>query len=190
MPKQSYWVCKKHRINFVRFLKAGASMLWPILLKGELIMPQSLLRTIHSLAKYEHFKKCFVYDENGEEYEIPPLTTFLSVWNSIALSEKACNLVLAADRLIGYLLSYREEISIGQRYFQPTFSHPRNIAVYFQWDKQNKNSFCAGCYHKDCTLSRFSSQCPRFRIAWAVEHVVGCTNRLIRLANRKEARTC
>ena len=92
----------------------------------------SLLRTIYSLANYEHFKKCY----DGEE--IPLLTSFLSVWNSLVLSEKACNLVLAADRLIGYLLCYGGEIAIGQRYFQPTFYRPQKIAVYFKWDTGTK----------------------------------------------------
>ena len=141
----------------------------------------SLLRTIHSLAKYEHFKKCY-----DGEYEIPPLTNFLSVWNSLALSEKACNLVLAADRLIGYLLCYKEEVAIGERYFQPTFYRPQKLAVYFEWDDRNRNSFCAGCYRTDCRLSRFSSRGPRFRLAWAVEHIIACTNKLISLTERRK----
>ena len=138
----------------------------------------SLLRTIHSLAKYEHFKKC----HDGEE--LPLLTSFLSVWNSLALSEKACNLVLAADRLIGYLLCYGGEIAIGQRYFQPTFYRPQKIAVYFKWDDRNKGAFCAGCQREECGRSRFSSWCPRFRIAWAIEHVTDCTNKLVSFVER------
>ena len=138
----------------------------------------SLLRTIYSLAKYEHFKKYY----DGEE--IPLLTTFLSVWNSLVLSEKACNLVLAADRLIGYLLCYGGEIAIGQRYFQPTFYRPQKIAVYFKWDDRNKGAFCAGCQREECGRSRFSSWCPRFRIAWAIEHVTDCTNKLVSFVER------
>lgn len=143
----------------------------------------SLLRTIHSLAKYEHFKKCF--DEDGEA--IPLLTYFLSVWNSLELSEKACELVLAADRLIGYLLSYREEITIGQRYFQPVF-YPRRkkVFVWFSWDSQNREKFCNGCNEEGCPHERFSSGCPRFRIAWAVEHITAATNRLVSLAERRQ----
>ena len=143
-------------------------------------MSRSLVRTIHSLAKYEHFKKC-----RDGEYEIPPLTSFLTVWNSLALSEKACNLVLAADRLIGYLLSYREEISIGQRYFQPTFYRPQKIAVYFKWDDRNRNSFCTGCQREECGRIRFRSWCPRFRIAWAIEHITACTNKLVNFTERR-----
>ena len=140
----------------------------------------SLLRTIHALAKYEHFKK--YKDEEG--IEAPLLTEFLLVWNSLALSEKACNLVLAADKLIGYLLSYKEEVAIGERYFQPTFYRPQKIAVYFKWDGRNRETFCAGCCPEDCLLSRFSSRCPRFRIAWAIEHVTACTNKLVSLTER------
>ena len=149
-------------------------------------MPSSLLRTIHSLAKYEHFKKCKVCDE-GEEYELPLLTYFLSVWNSLELSEKACELVLAADRLIGYLLSYREEITIGHRYFQPVF-YPRRkkVFVWFSWDSQNREKFCNGCSEEACPHERFSSGCPRFRIAWAIEHITAATNRLVSLAERRQ----
>lgn len=150
-------------------------------------MPRSLVRTVYSLAKYEHYKKRKYYSEDGEEHEAPLLTNFLDICGSLALSEKSCDLILAADRLIGNLFSYRDEISLGQRYFQPIFYKPKRFTVWFNWDDRNKSIFCAGCYRKkqECSRSPFSSRCPYFRTAWAVEHVIAATNRLVQFTNRK-----
>jgi hypothetical protein len=146
-------------------------------------MSRSLARTIYSLAKYETYHKSY-----GED-EVPLLTEFLSVWNSLALSEESSTLILAADRLIGYLLAYRGEISIGQKYFQPLCSRKVHFPVSFKWDDRNKCAFCAGCYYtnEECRVSPFSSICSRFRIAWAIEHVTVTTNKLVKLIDgRKE----
>ena len=151
-------------------------------------MSRSLVRTIYTLAKYEHYKKQKFFDKYGQEHEIPLSTEFVRVWNSLALSEKSCAFILAADRLIGYLFSYRSEISIGHRYFQPTFYKTKHMSVYIKWGRRDKDAFCAGCYHKEneCSCSPFSSWCPRFHTAWAIEHVIAATNRLVSLASRKE----
>lgn len=141
-------------------------------------MPQSLLRTIHSLAKYE-------------DQSTPPAPVFLEAWKSFTKAGKPSALTKAADKLIGALITYRQEISIGQRYFQPAFYSWTRRFVRFNWDASNQRMFCSGCFRaKGCHVDRFSSKCPRFQIAWAIEHVTECTNRLIRLANRKGAKTC
>ena len=137
-------------------------------------MPRSLLRTINSLAKYE-------------DTDTPLFTRFLLVRYPRSLTGKSIALIKAADRLIGYLFSYGQEISIGDRYFQPCFYRTKRQTVRFYWSEQNKRSFCAGCrYDCRCYTNMFSSACLRFRIAWAVEHVIANTNRLMQLVSRKE----
>ena len=155
-------------------------------------MSRSLVRTIYSLSKYERYKKQKFFDEYGQEYEVPLLTRFVKVWDSFRLSEKSCELILAADRLIGDLFTYGGEISIGQRYFQPTFYKPKYISVYMRWGRRDRDAFCVGCCNKEneCSRSPFSSWCPRFRTAWAVEHVVAAANRLVQLNRRKEEVQC
>ena len=140
-------------------------------------MPRSLLHTICSLAKYE-------------KPGAPLSTQFLDVHYRYMHSRTVQTFIRAADRLIGYLLSYGRDISIGHRYFQPGFYRTKNYVVSFSWDRRNKCTFCSGCYYQqenECSIDRFSSSCPRFQTAWAVEHVAALTNRLVMFMNRKKA---
>ena len=52
-------------------------------------MSRSLVRTIYTLAKYEHYKKQKFYDKYGQEHEVPLSTEFVRVCDSLALSEKS-----------------------------------------------------------------------------------------------------
>ena len=154
-------------------------------------MSRSLVRTIYTLAKYEKYKNC----KFCNKAQLP--TNFVNAKNNLPFSEKSCALILAADRLIGYLLAYKEEISIGARYFQPVNYQPKRVSIYVNWGSRNRKAFCAGCncwqYEEcpdegkdECFSSRFSSLCPRFRLAWAIEHVLIAVNRLIQFNSRRE----
>lgn len=115
------------------------------------------------------------------EHDTSRLPYFVDLLDNRADTPKLWPLVLAADRLIGYLFTYGQEfISIGEKYFQPYPSecHPY---ISFNWRGYEKKSFCAGCQMKgwNCRAYPFGSSCSRFRIAWAVEHVLSDTNQLI-----------
>ena len=140
-------------------------------------MPRSLLRTILELSQYEP-RRC----------SSPP--RFLTVQKGLLDNARVSRVVRAADNLIDNLFSYGKEINIGSRYFQPCFYRPLQL-VSFDWTFYNCTAFCRGCPRSgwDCPNRRFSSECSRFGIAWAVTHITANTNRLIQLLIcRKERR--
>ena len=117
----------------------------------------------------------------SSEHDMSRLPAFIDLLDNKADTPELWPLVLAADRLIGYLFKYGQQfISIGEKYFQPypSESHPY---ISFNWRGFEAKAFCAGCAMKEwgCRAYPFGSSCSRFRIAWAVEHVVSDTNQLI-----------
>ena len=108
-------------------------------------------------------------------------TDFIDILDQRADTHELYPIIRAADRLIGYLFTYGPQfISIGDNYFQPCFDDYLPY-VAFNWHSREAKALCRGCVMKewDCDAYPFSSSCSRFRIAWAVEHVVASTNNLL-----------
>lgn len=109
------------------------------------------------------------------------LPYFFIILTQCPKDAQSLRIIQAGDRLIGYLFSYGKEfITIGEEYYQAYMEdYPRY--VIFNWQSREARSFCEGCHMQEweCKARPFSSECTRFQIAWAVEHVVGATNLLL-----------
>ena len=115
------------------------------------------------------------------EHDMLRLPEFIDLLDKRADTPELWPLVLAADRLIGYLFTYGQEfISIGDQYYQP-YPSDRYRYISFNWRGYEAKAFCSGCAMKEwgCRAYPFGSSCNRFRIAWAVEHVLSDTNELL-----------
>ena len=117
----------------------------------------------------------------NSEHDTDSLPYFFIMLTQCPQDTQALRIILAADRLIGYLFIYgREFVSIGEKYYQSYVEdYPRY--VIFNWRSQEARAFCQGCSMREwgCRAKPFSSRCTRFRIAWAVEHIVADTNMLL-----------
>ena len=115
------------------------------------------------------------------EHDNNRLPEYLDLLDNRADTPQLWPVILASDRLIGYLFRYGQRyITIGDKYFQPCLTeYPRY--VIFDWHGYISKAFCNGCPMKEwgCREYPFSSACDRFRIAWAVEHVLADTNKYL-----------
>jgi hypothetical protein len=115
------------------------------------------------------------------EHDANRLPEYLDLLDNSADTTELWPVILAADRLIGYLFTYGQQfISIGDRYFQPCPTDYHRY-VSFDWLGYGCKAFCKNCSMKEwgCKAYPFGSSCNRFRIAWAIEHVLADTNNLI-----------
>ena len=117
----------------------------------------------------------------NSEHDTDNLPYFFIMRTQCPQDAQSLRIILAADRLVGYLFSYgREYISIGEKYYQ-SYVEDYPQYVIFNWKSREARVFCQGCPMQEweCTAQAFSSKCIRFRIAWAVEHIVAATNILL-----------
>lgn len=116
------------------------------------------------------------------EHDLNRLPEYLDLIDNEVDTPALWPVVLASDRLIGYLFKYGQRyVSIGDNYFQPYLGEYPHYVI-FDWRGYGSRAFCKGCAMQEwgCRVCPFSSECDRFRIAWAVEHVTAATNQLLK----------
>ena len=115
------------------------------------------------------------------EYDTDRPLCFFEILSRCPKDTQILRIILAADSLIGYLFTYGAQfVSIGEQYFTSYIEdYPRYVV--FNWCRKKRAGFCDNCYLQEwsCNAQPFSSQCIRFRIAWAIEHIAADTNLLI-----------